>query len=63
MMRHILTQEERQRGGRNAPREAKVKGGKKGFEKTCETHPFFARHWLRYCKGMKWANRTKPEKR
>lgn len=63
MSRHILTQEERRKGGLNQPLTAKREAGKKGFEVTCERHPFFARHWLQYCKGMKRANGTKPEKR
>jgi hypothetical protein len=62
MARYQLTQADRAKGGRNAPREAKVKGGKKGFEVTCERHPFFARHWLKYCPGMKRANGTIPIK-
>lgn len=60
MPRHIFTKEDCSKGGRNATKEAKKEAGKKGFEVTCETHPFFARHWLQYCKGMKKANGTKP---
>lgn len=53
MPRHQLTREERSRGGKNQPREAKVLGGKRGFQTTMDYHPFFARHWLRYCPGMR----------
>lgn len=28
-------------------KEQKSQAGKKGFERTMETHPFFARNWLR----------------
>lgn len=63
MPRHVFTREDCRKGGRSAPKDAKSKAGKKGFEVTCERHPFFARHWLRYCKGMKKANGTNPEKR
>lgn len=63
MARHIFTQEERQKGAVNQPHNDRVRAAKKGFEVTCERHPFFARHWLKYCKGMKKANGTKPEKR
>lgn len=53
MTRHVLTHEERVRGGKNQPRESKVLGGQRGFEATCILHPFFARHWLQYMPGMR----------
>ena len=62
MPRHIFTQEQRQKGARNQPHDVRVEAGKKGFEVTCERHPYFARHWLKYCPGMRRANGTKPEK-
>ena len=55
MPRYQFTREDVKKGNRNQPREAKVNAGKLGFERTMETHPFFARHWLKYCKGMKQA--------
>jgi hypothetical protein len=62
MPRHVFTQEERRRGAANQPHDARVQAAKKGFEVTCERHPYFARHWLKYCAGMRRANGTKPEK-
>lgn len=54
-MRHKLTKEERQRGGKNQTRSDKVRGGKKGFEITMERHPWMSHH-LKHAPGMKKFN-------
>lgn len=47
MAKYQFTQEDRSKGGKMQPREAKVLAGQKGFERTCELHPYFARKWLK----------------
>lgn len=47
-MRYQLTREDRSKGGKLQPREAKVRGGQRGFERTMELHPWFARKHLRH---------------
>lgn len=47
MARYQFSDSDRSKGGRNQPREAKIRGGQNGFQKTCETHPYFARKHLK----------------
>lgn len=48
MPRHILTADERRRGGiTRAAQESMQDARSKGFERTCDTHPYFARKWLK----------------
>lgn len=52
-MRHQFSIDESIRGGKLQPKEAKVRGGQRGFQVTMEKHPFMARKYLRHAKGMK----------
>jgi len=48
MPRHQLTHEERSRGGKTRAGQPSMKEARsKGFWATMESHPFFARHWLK----------------
>lgn len=51
MARHELTQEERSRGGKQAYKnnaENWVDRSRKGFERTMELHPYYARKHLKH---------------
>lgn len=55
MAKYQFTREDRQRGARNQPREARVQAGKEGFRVTMERHPWmFAR--LKHAPGMRKAD-------
>ena len=48
MPRHQFTDEERRKGGKTRAAQPSMQEARsRGFEVTCERHPFFARHYLK----------------
>jgi hypothetical protein len=52
MARYVLTSQDRSKGGKSQPRDAKVEAGKKGWETTMERHPWMF-SYLKHAPGMR----------